>query len=330
MAVRALYSAVGEQPVEVGTEAEISRLHRLGQGCLWVDLEAPSDEERGILERVFGFHRLAVENCLASSNHPRIDDYGDYLYMVFHGVVAAKGGVLTGGSRVGLVEVDVFLGPRFLLTYHAGTQSAIAAVRRKCQEVQDAMKRGPDRLLAELLDHMADEYVDLMEQLDEEIDTVEDRLFKHAPRPALREIFSLKKDVLHLRRVLNPQREVLNRLARSESKVVSKEETIYFRDVYDHIYRVSEMLESFRDVLTGAMEVYLTVVSNRTNEIMKVLTVFSIVLMSASLLAGLYGMNVPLPGAPGEGSRAAFYALLGIMVGAAGALFLFFRKRRWI
>ncbi len=120
----------------------------------------------------------------------------------------------------------------------------------------------------------------------------------------------LKKDAPRLRRVANPRREGLNRLARLEHRAVSKEETVYFRDVYDHIYRVTGMLESFRDVLSGAMEVYLTVVSNRTNEIMKVLTVFSIILMSASLIAGLYGMNVPIPGA---GSKGSFRVLLASM-----------------
>jgi magnesium transporter len=124
-----------------------------------------------------------------------------------------------------------------------------------------------------------------------------------------------------------PQREVLNRLARAEHKAVSKEETVYFRDVYDHIYRVSEMLESFRDVLTGAMEVYLTVVANRTNEIMKVLTVFSILLMTGSFVAGLYGMNVPLPG---QAAPASFWLLLGGMGGLGVILFFFFRKRRWV
>ncbi len=325
--LRALYSANGEKPREVGTEAEIARLHHSGEGCLWVDLEAPTDTERGLLDRVFKFHRLAIENCMAASNHPRIDDYGDYLYLVFHGVVASKSGVLTGQSRISLVEVDIFLGARFLITYHAGNQSSVDAVRRKCLEVEGAMQRGPDRILAEILDLMADEFVGLMERMDIEIDTIEDRLFKHASRPALREIFSLKKDVLYLRRVVNPQREVLNRLARSDHKVVSREEAVYFRDVYDHIYRVSELLESFRDVLTGAMEVYLTVVANRTNDIMKILTVFSIILMSASFVAGLYGMNVPLPGEKFEG---AFYLLLGGMTGLGLALFFFFRKRRWV
>lgn len=325
--LKALYSEKGERPREVATEAEIARLHQAGEGCLWVDLEAPTDAERGILERVFKFHRLAIENCMAASNHPRIDDYGEYLYLVFHGVVPTRGGVLTGKSRVSLVEVDIFLGVHFLLTYHAGTQSSVESVLRKCLEVEGAMRRGPDRILAEVVDHMADEFVSLMESMDDEIDTLEDRLFKQASRPALREIFSLKKDVLHIRRIVNPQREVLNRLARSEHKVVSSEETIYFRDVYDHIYRVSELLESFRDVLTGAMEVYLTVVANRTNDIMKVLTVFSIILMSGSFVAGLYGMNVTLPG---EKFAGAFYLLLGGMVGLGLALFFFFRKRRWV
>src|SRR5258705_2597402 len=165
------------------------------------------------------------------------------------------------------------------------------------------------------------------ENFDAEIDPRGDRLFRHASKPALREIFSLKKDILHLRRLVTPKREVLNRLARAEHKAVSKEETIYFRDVYDHIYRVSEMLESFRDVLSSSLEVYLTVVANRTNEVMKVLTVFSIILMTASLIAGLYGMNVPLPGAE---SKASFYVLMVAMAVFAGALLIFFRKRRWI
>src|SRR5262249_46489398 len=129
------------------------------------------------------------------------------------------------------------------------------------------------------------------------------------------------------RRVVNPQREVLNRLARADHMAVSKAEKIYFRDVYDHIYRVSEMLESFRDVLSSSLEVYLTVVANRTNEVVKVLTVFSIILMSASFLSGLYGMNVPLPG---QESKAAVYVLLGVMATFSCGLLIFFRRRRWL
>ena len=296
------------------------------QGMVWVDLESPTDQERGILERVFKFHRLAVENTFSLSNHPRIDDYGEYLYLAVHGIVRRKGAAI-GESRMQLLEIDIFVGKHFLLTYHAAADLSIDTVWKRCGHVEHLMARGPDRVLAEVLDHLAEEYVSFMEVLDEEIDGLEDRLFKHASKPALREIFSLKKDVLHLRRVVNPQREVLNRLARAEHKAVSREESIYFRDVYDHLYRVSEMLESFRDVLSGALEVYLTVVANRTNEVMKVLTVFSAVLMSGSFIAGLYGMNVPVPGAE---SKSMFYILSGVMVALAVVLIVFFKKRRWI
>jgi magnesium transporter len=325
--LKAIYSRPGQRPVESSSEEEIGGFFKERQGCLWVDLESPSDAERGVLERVFGFHKLAIDNCLAQSNHPRIDDYGDYLYLVVHGVSSTGAGTLQGEPRIRLQEVDFFLGEHFLVTYHASRNTSIEAVRKKCVEIDRLMTRGGDRVLAEILDHVAEEYMTVMEALDAEIDTLEDRLFRHASKPALREIFSLKKDVLRLRRVVTPQREVLNRLARAEHKAVSKEETIYFRDVYDHIYRVSEMLESFRDVLSSSLEVYLTVVANRTNEVVKVLTVFSIILMTGSLLAGLYGMNVPLPGA---GSAWSFYVLLGAMGAFAAALLVFFRKRRWL
>ena len=325
--IKAIYARPGQKPVETSAEQEIAAFHQERQGCLWVDLESPSDAERGILERVFGFHKLAIENCLAQSNHPRIDDYGDYLYLVVHGVSSTGAGTLQGEARIRLTEVDFFLGEHFLVTYHASRNASIEGVRHKCAEVDRLMGRGPDRVLAEILDQVAEEYMSVMEKLDTEIDTLEDRLFRHASKPALREIFSLKKDVLRLRRVVTPQREVLNRLARAEHKAVSKEETIYFRDVYDHIYRVAEMLESFRDVLSSSLEVYLTVVANRTNEVMKVLTVFSIILMTASFLAGVYGMNVHLPGAD---SKASFYILLGVMATFSCALLYFFRKRRWI
>ncbi|HVE38842.1 MAG TPA: magnesium/cobalt transporter CorA [Planctomycetota bacterium] len=325
--LKAIYARPGQRPVESASEAEIAAFYQERQGCLWVDLESPSDAERGILERVFAFHRLAIENCLLQSNHPRIDDYGDYFYLVVHGVTTTGAGTLQGEPRIRLQEIDAFLGEHVLVTYHASANAAIDGIRKKCAEVDRLMGRGPDRVLAEILDHVAEEYMGVMEGLDSEIDTLEDRLFRHASKPALREIFSLKKDVLHLRRVVTPQREVLNRLARAEHKAVSKEETIYFRDVYDHIYRVAEMLESFRDVLSSSLEVYLTVVANRTNEVMKVLTVFSIILMTASFLAGLYGMNVHLPG---QESKASFYILLVVMASFSGALLYFFRKRRWI
>lgn len=318
--LRALYAKPGSPLRDTQAQAEIEALFKAGEGTLWIDFDAPTDAERHLLVSLCGFHQMAVDQCVGTSKHPRLTDYGDYVYLVFHGVRSV--------SPLKTEEVDAFLGPRFLVTYHGGPCAAVDAARKRCREVAGLMDRGPDRILAEVLDDVADAYLAVMETFDAGLDDIEDRLFKHASRPALREIFGMKKDILQLRRVVAPQREVLNRLARSEFKVVSKGEAVLFRDVFDRIYRVSEMLESFRDVLAGAMEVYLTVVSNRTNEIVKVLTVFSIILMSTSLLAGIYGMNIE--GLPFAKSPAAFWILAGIMGSVTVALLLLFRKRRWI
>jgi magnesium transporter len=317
--MRALYGKPGSPAREIADREEIERLFKAGEGTLWIDFESPAPGDRELLVSMCGFHRLAVDQCVGSTNHPRLTDYGDYVYVVFHG--------LKSTAPVKTEEVDAFLGPRYLVTYHAGPCGAVDAARKRCLEVSALMERGPDRVLAEILDDVADSYLAVMETFDAGLDDIEDRLFRHSNRPALREIFGMKKDILHMRRVVGPQREVLHRLARGEFKVISKGESILFRDIFDRIYRVSEMLESFRDVLSGAMEVYLTVVSNRTNEIVKVLTVFSILLMSTSLLAGIYGMNIDLPF---QKNPRAFWIVSGIGTTISLALLLIFRRRRWI
>jgi magnesium transporter len=315
----ALYSAAGDRPVPVEGEDEIARIVRDGRGCLWVDLEAPGEDDRRLLSSAFRFHSFAIESCAAPTPHPRLHDYGGYVYLAFHAV--------RGLSPLALEEVDIFLGSNFLVTYHAGPIESIRSLWKEAREVEGTMKRGPDCLLGSLLDQMADGYLTAMETLDGMIDRLEDRLFNQPGGRAIRDVFRIKKEVLQLRRVVGPQREMLNRLARGEFPVITKEEAYVFRDVHDRVFRVADMLESFRDLLTSAMEVYLTAVSNRTNEVMKILTVFSIVLMSSSLVAGLYGMNVELPLV---GRKADFLLVLGVMLALSGALLVFFRKRRWI
>jgi magnesium transporter len=317
--MRALYVKKGAPPREVAAREEIERLFRSGEGMIWIDLLGGGEAARDFLVSLCGFHRMAVEQCVGATNHPRLTDYGDYVYLVFHGVKRAR--------PIETEELDVFLGDRFMVTYHPGPVMAVDLAWKRCLEIGTLMERGPDRALAEILDDMADEYLAVMENFDQGVDEIEDRLFKHASRPALREIFAMKKDILHLRRVVGPQREVLNRLARAEFRVISKSEAILFRDVFDRVYRVAETLESFRDVLSSAMEVYLTVVSNRTNEIVKVLTVFSIILMSTSLIAGLYGMNIPLPFSD---RPYAFWLITGGMAAISGGLLIYFRRRRWL
>lgn len=322
------------------SDDEIAQAIREGKGCLWVDFESPTEEDRASLRNLFNFNALALDECFSHSHHPRLHDYGDYVYLVVHAISRPATSTPAEAKPTDLAtayesqrtpvetgELDVFLGGHFLVTWHNGDVSPIALIRKRALDVPTVTSRGPDRLLAELLDEVADGYVNEVERLNDAIDAAEGRLFKRTGASALREIFQMKKDVVHLRRVLGPQREVINRLARGEFAAVSKEETLFFRDVYDHVYRTTEMLESLRDVLTSALEVYLTITANRTNEIMKVLTICSIVIMSASLVAGIYGMNIDLPRVGGHGD---FYILLLVMAVIGVCSIVWFRKRRWI
>jgi len=293
-------------------------------GVLWVDLQGPTEEETQVLSRVFRFHPLAIEDCVAETNHPKADNYGDYVYLVVHGVRPSN-----ERGRIDVEEVDFFLGRSYVVTYHTAAVRAIDEVRRRCTEVQGEM-RAADMLLHAMLDRMVDSYVVKMEALDGEVDQLEHRLFRRhiAGRAVLNEIFSVKKEVLQLRRLVSPQREVVNRFARGEFTVVSAAAAPHFRNVYDHVYRVSEMTETFRDVVTSALETYLTVVANRTNEIMKVLTIVSVILMTSSLVAGIYGMN--FAALPGKDWPAGFWASLAVMAAAGGVILMIFKKRRWI
>lgn len=293
-------------------------------GVLWVDLEDPTDEEARILADVFQFHPLAIEDCVTETNHPKVDGYGDYIYLVVHAVQPEH-----ERGRLKTSEVDFFLGRNYLVTYHATPVRAIEETRRRVAEIPGSMSAA-DLLLHSLLDRIVDSYVVKMEALDGEVTALEARLFRRHlhGRTILNEIFSLKKEVLQLKRFASPQREVLARLARAEFAVVSSAAALHFRDVFDHLYRVSEMVESFRDVVTSALETYLTVVANRTNEIMKVLTVASVILMSVSLVAGIYGMNfteLPFRDAPWG-----FWGSVGFMGATAAVLLLIFRKQRWL
>ena len=307
------------------TLARLPELLASPDHVVWVDIADATAEENDILTKVFKFHHLAVEDCVSELNHPKLDDYGDYLYLVVHGIAKAdqRGDVRT-------TELDAFLGGNYVLTYRTAGMGGIDDVQKRVLSVPGVMAKGADWLLHALVDKLADTFLDVIEKLDEEIDSLERKLFRGGPttQRMLAEIFALKKDVLHLKRVVHPARDVYGRIARGDYRVVRTEVAPHFRDVYDHIVRVAEMLESFRDVVTSALETYLSVVAQRTNDIVKVLTIFSVATMLSSLLAGIYGMNfekIPLAKDPNG-----FWIMVGLMVVMTGVLIGIFKWRKWL
>ena len=267
---------------------EFPALLQAQEGLLWVDFEAtsPQDDEP-ILREVFGFHPLAIDDALAESHVPKLDDWGEYLYIVLHAITYDS----TTEYYVRTRELDIFLSKGYLVTHHDESIEAIEQVWKLLPRDQRNLKNGADRLLYRIVDEIVASYMPVIELLDDEIDSAEDQVFARPTPGTVEKIFKLKRAVLHLRRIIGPQREVLNKLARDDFAVIDTRERIYFRDIYDHLVRLYDIGESMRDLVGGALETYLSVINNRMNEIMKTLTIITTMFMPISFVAGFFGMN---------------------------------------
>jgi magnesium transporter len=255
---------------------------------IWVDLDGEDPNlYRPILADTFGFHALAIDDALIESHVPKIDDWSDYIYLVLHAVDFDLNAL-----DVDTHEVDFFLGSNYLVTHHTDPVRAIDRTWAACQRDTRHLIRGADYLLFELTDVLVSDFMPCIDSLDEAVDRVEDEVFaKNSPSSTLNTIFTLKRAAVHLRRILSPQREVLNRMARDDYKVIDQKERVYFRGVYDHLVRLVDINESLRDLIGGVLDTYLSAASNRLNEVMKILTVVTLLFMPLTFLTGFLGMN---------------------------------------
>lgn len=291
---------------------------------LWVDIAAPSIPESLILTETFGFHRLAVEDAMSARQFPKAEAYDGFLYVILHGIDFKQ-----SEQCFATHDVDFFLGPNYLVTVHDGTSRSISELRDHCPRNTKLMAEGPVALFHRIVDAMVDQYRPEIDKLQERIDDLEVEVFGSPRADFVREILKEKRDVSGLRRIITPQRDVVARLARRDFVDISTEMSFRFRDVHDHLVRVADDALLFQDRITGILDAHLSNVSNRLNEVMKVLTIASTLLLPPTMLAGFYGMNVPLPHFPG-GEAAQFWWVAGICVAIAAAMLGYFRSRRWI
>ncbi|HJQ40732.1 MAG TPA: magnesium/cobalt transporter CorA [Thermoanaerobaculia bacterium] len=254
---------------------------------LWVDIQEPEQETiEPLLEERFGFHELAAEDTLSPNTLPKYDSFTNYDFFIFR-TVDVNVSEHVSETR----KIAAFLGRNFVFTVHRRPLAAADNVWNRLRGDRRLFTRGVDFLLYAIVDQMVDAYFPLLEQIEECVDNLQDRIFESAEDAHLDELLHLKRDINVLRRHSLPQRELLNQISRGDAKFVQREHLIYFRDVYDHMFRISETIDVDRDQMTGTMEAYLSVVANRTNEIMKVLTIFSAIMLPLTLIAGVYGMN---------------------------------------
>ena len=291
---------------------------------LWVDLAAPTDDEARILADVFHFHPLSIDDARSSIQFPKAEPYPGYLYVVLHGIDISKSRQRAFATR----DIDFFIGPHFLVTVHDGKSTSIAHLRELCDRHDRLLAEGPVGLFHRIVDTMVDHYRPVMDALEERIDHMEEEAFTGQGELA-RRMLKLRHELAQMRRVLMPQRDVLGRLARREFAAISDEMAYRIRDVYDHVVRLADEAILFQDRVTGILEVNLASISNRLNQVMKVLTVMSTIFLPLTVLSGMWGMNVPLPHFPG-GDAAQFWWVAGIMAAIAVVMLAIFRRNRWM
>lgn len=297
-------------------------------GVLWLDLSRDDGREavEQLLTRVFDFHPLAVDDAVNETHISKIDDWEGYLYLVFHDAV-----YVPETRRLRLPELDVFLGHRFLVTYHKGSATAVDRVWQTCQQDSRWLQHGADHLLYRLLDEIANNYAGIIEHLEDNLADLESTIFDQPARGLLEQLFIFKRTTLRLRRVLAPQREVVNRLARDSYPMIGPKDQVFFRDVYDHFWRLYGLSENLRDLVMGSIEIYLSVVNNQMNNVMKTLTVITTLFMPLTVLTGFFGMNFFAAEAPSPfwTSGPMLTLVLLIMVALPLAMFLWMRGRAW-
>jgi magnesium transporter len=320
-----VYREDAEKVEEGFTVEQLPELLKEQKAVIWVDMPSPTVDDETVLLNVFHFHPLTVEDCRENRHYPKIEEFPDYIYFIVHGVRAD-----TSSDRFNTIELDGFLGPNYVITYHHDEFRSINAVKQLIRTSPIACKRGAGYLLHQILDRIVDFYSPVLDDFDNRIDELEARIFigMSSNNEMLSEIMNIKRSVLRLRRISVKQLDILLRISRGEFDLIPQSLLPFYRDIYDHLVRVADLAESYRDLITGLLDAHLSVVSNRLNEVMKVLTIFSAIMLPLTFIVGVYGMN--FDNMPELHSRYGYFVIMGVMVVVALGMLTFFWKRGWL
>jgi len=304
---------------------QISQVIRESTGLLWVSLEHTNPEEQNAVMRdTFHFHPLAIEDCQGEDYQtPKVDDYTDQIFVVAHALLPDH-----GVEEFRTAEIDIFLGKNYLVTsFGVEAMPPVQALWRRLERDERMTSHGIDFLFHATLDILVDGYQPLLDDLDDEIDQLEDRVLAEPEPETLEQILTLKHNILILRRTITPLREVMNRLSRDEFPQIDRLTRVYFRDIYDHLMRYQDLIESVRDIVSGALDIYLTSTSNRLNQVMKTLTIVSTIFLPLTFLTGVYGTNFKF--LPELSWRYGYLYLWGLIILVSIGMIWWFKRRHW-
>lgn len=290
---------------------------------LWVDMEELEDEDIEILMNVFGLHPLTVEDCIMVNARPKVEDFCNYLFFVTQGVRLNP-----ENNKIETYEVDFCLGKNYLITVHTEPIEAIALNRERVDKGSPVISRGSDFLMYCILESLSDSYFPIVDKFDKRVDEMEEDLFKNPTTKTFNQIYRLKNDTMLLRRTIGPQVDTMSMLTRGDFSLIKPVNYVYFRNVYDHLVRINDIVGTSRDIVTGALEAYVSIVSNRLNEVMKVLTILATVMMPFVVIPSIYGMNLRfLPFAQHEQG---LWFILGFTAILTAVMLFFLNKKRWL
>lgn len=320
----------GSDEIEEGfTKEDLPMLLADESNVVWVDLQGETPEKaneaKDVLLNVFHFHHLTVEDCLETRNQPKVEAFPDYFYFIVHGVKNE-----TNSANFITKELDGYLGKNFVVTYHVERFRSIKKVKSQIRANSYACRRGAAYLLHQILDQLVDLYMPVVDDFDITINVLEDRVFRmnRSNNLILEEIMDLRRAVARLKRITSRQLDVLYRLSNGEFPQIPQNLLPFYRDVYDHLLRISDLSETYRDLVSGLFDIHFSVTASKTNDVMKLLAVFSAIMLPLSLVAGIYGMN--FENMPELKTAHGYYLTLGFMVLIAVTLLFYFWRKGWI
>ena len=308
--------------IECGLSADRFRQALASEdNLLWVDIEGPEDKEIELLLEVFELHPLTVEDCIMPNVRPKLEDFERYLFVVLQGLKRVDG-------RLRPVELDVCLGKNFLITIRSEDIKSVDDDCARVERKSPIFKRGADFLFYAITDSLIDSYFPILDEVEMRVDDMESKLLSDSTERTLRELLSVYGEIMILRRALAPHREILSRLNRGDLPFIKPSNSFYFRDIYDHLLRMSDLVDSCREVTTMSLEAYATMVSNRLNEIMKTMTAYATLALPLVIVTGIYGMNFAEH--PELGPRWIYHTVSISFLASIPFILYFFRKYRWL
>jgi magnesium transporter len=311
--------------------AEECKIYLERDTVTWIHVQGDAEAETiRSLGKIFGLHKLALEDVINSGQRPKVDDYKDQLFVVMAHPLKEN-----NPTNVAMEQLSIFIGHSFLISFHPGANDPFEPVRIRLRgHAGHIRERGADYLLYALIDRVIDEGFPLLEVLGDEIEELEEELLDRPTRDSLHRLHHLKRTMLIVRRMLWPQREVLNRLVHDETGIIAADSQIYYRDCYDHTIQIMDLVETYRDMVSGLLDIYLSSVSYRLNEIMRVLTMIATIFIPLTFIVGVYGMNFANPDSPWAMPELRWYygypLVWLLMVTLLVGMLLFFKRKKWL